>query len=230
MKNNIKEFWESRADKSNLTLSYNITNLEVDEKLQKMKIEKELDKINNIFSPNKNKILLDLGSGLGFWSFKFAPEVKKVIAVDFVEKMNLSVEREAKKLNIRNLELFTCDIVEFIPRIKVDYVFISGVLLYLSDQKASELIENIYNYTNNHSEILVRDSTGINGRYIIENKYSEALESNYSAIYRSKKEIVKLFESNGFSLKYDDDMFEPDSPLNKWDDTRLRVYLFNRRK
>ena len=227
---NIKEFWKNRADKYDITQSYNITNLEENKKLQKIKIDNELQKISNIFSPSKNKILLDLGSGLGFWSFKFAAEVKKVIAVDFVEKMNLSVKREVEKLNIYNLELVTSDVVDFIPNIKIDYVFLSGVLLYLNDQRALKLIKNIYSYTNNNSEVLVRDATGLNGRYVIKNKYSEALKSNYSAIYRSKKEIITLFETNGFVLKYNDDMFKSGSPLNKWDETRLRVYLFKRRK
>ena len=66
---NIKEFWKNRADKYDITQSYNITNLEENKKLQKIKIDNELQKISNIFSPSKNKILLDLGSGLGFWSF-----------------------------------------------------------------------------------------------------------------------------------------------------------------
>ena len=144
--------------------------------------------------------------------------------------MNLSVKREAEKLNIYNLELVTSDVVDFIPNIKIDYVFLSGVLLYLNDQRALKLIKNIYSYTNNNSEVLVRDATGLNGRYVIKNKYSEALKSNYSAIYRSKKEIITLFETNGFVLKYNDDMFKSGSPLNKWDETRLRVYLFKRRK
>ena len=168
-KNSFKEFWENRAKMCDLSKSNSITNLEEDGRFQKIKIEKEIEKIDNIFKPSKNKVLLDLGSGIGFWSLRFTMKCKKVIGVDFVDEMNQSLRIKARKLNIYNLELFTCDIIDFKPKIRIDYVFLSGVLLYLTDKRALKLVRNIYNYTKDESEILVRDATGVNGRHIINN-------------------------------------------------------------
>ena len=225
-KTNYKQFWENRAKLYDLSTSNSVTNLEENHLLQKLKVEKEIEKIEAVFKPSKNKILLDLGSGIGFWSLRFAAKCKKVIGVDFVEKMNKSLEEKAQEQNIQNLEIFTDDIVDFKPNLKIDYVFLSGVLLYLTDHRIEKLVKNIYQYTNKKAEIILRDSTGINGRYVIKNKYSKDLSTHYSAIYRSRDEFIDLFETVGFILKFDDDMFESDSPLNKWDETRLRVYRF----
>ena len=47
-------------------------------------------------------------------------------------------------------------------------------------------------------------------------------------MYRTREEYVDMFEGIGFNLLRDEDMFEEESPLNKWKETRLRVYLFTR--
>ena len=43
---------------------------------------------------------------------------------------------------------------------------------------------------------------------------------------RTKPNLVAQIVPAPFTLKFDDDMFEIGSPLNKWDETRLRVYIF----
>lgn len=60
----------------------------------------------------------------------------------------------------------------------------------------------------------------------IVDKYSEALKTHYSALYRTRDEYIEMFKRIGYSLIRDEDMFEEGSPLNKWKETRLRVYLF----
>ena len=196
--------------------------------MQEVKTEKEREKIENLFSLTDDSILLDLGSGIGYWSLIFAPKCKQVIGVDFIEQMNQIAVTRANNQKIKNVKFYTSDIVGFTPRIKFDFVFMSGVLLYLTDNNATELIKKIHSYTHKDAKIILRDSTGIKERFVIQNKYSAELESTYNAIYRSKSEIIELFASNEFSLLHDDDMFETGSPLNKWDETLLRVYLFKR--
>ena len=67
------------------------------------------------------------------------------------------------------------------------------------------------------------------GRYEIINKYSEALKTYYSALHRSREESLDLFRDIDFEVLRDEDMFEEGSPLNKWAETRLRLYLLRHR-
>ena len=224
----VKIFWENRAKQYFKSDSFSLTNLEEDNELQKIKIKKEKEKILDVIELTKETMLLDLGSGIGYWSLLFAPRCKKVIGVDFIKKMNEMARERAKKEKITNVDFITSDIINFRTKINFDYVFLSGVLLYLVDSDASLLIKKINDYTKQNSRILVRDSTGINGRFEIKDRYSEDLQANYNAVYRSRSELINLFSIHGFNLVYDDDMFDDDSPLNKWDETRLRFYVFQK--
>ena len=69
----------------------------------------------------------------------------------------------------------------------------------------------------------------MSGDYSIDGKFSEALQQNYYAFYRSREHYIEIFKANGFDLITDQDMFDEDSELNKWQETRLRVYKFSAR-
>ena len=76
--------------------------------------------------------------------------------------------------------------------------------------------------------ILLRDGTGLEKRHQIKNQFSESLQLEYSATYRTNDEYEDLFSKHGFELVSSDDMFKADSPLNKWKETRLRLYEFKK--
>jgi len=70
--------------------------------------------------------------------------------------------------------------------------------------------------------------TGIESRHEIDNQFSDHLKSNYSATYRTREQYKELFENAGFVLSKDENMFPEGHPLNKYEETRLRLFLFRR--
>jgi hypothetical protein len=74
--------------------------------------------------------------------------------------------------------------------------------------------------------VLLRDGTGVAGRHEINSRMSEHLQSLYSAVYRTREEYLELFAGKGFSLLRDENMFDEGCPLNKYPETRLRLYRF----
>ena len=92
------------------------------------------------------------------------------------------------------------------------------------------MLERVARYTTDNAQLLLREPASVFERYSIENRWSDALQTYYSALYRTRGELIRIVEGFGFELEVDDDMFEDGSPLNKWDETRLRVYLFRKRK
>lgn len=226
VKESIKHFWDNRAEKYEKDKSLSATNLEEDQDLQNLKIKLEQEKITSLIKLGGNDLCLDLGCGLGAWSTIISRNVKRVIGVDYSQKMIDIAINNAKDLSIENIEYICNDASEFDYDEKFDVVFVSGLLLYLSEEQLNVLVDRLEKYSKPGTKLVLREPTGIKGRYSIIDRYSEALDAKYSALYRTKEELVSKFEKIGFKLKLDEDMFPEGSPLNKWEETRLRVYYF----
>ena len=227
MKNkNIKFFWSNQAQKYAYNKNLGSLNLEMDSDLQLQKKQIELKKINAFLPSETKKNVLDLGCGVGYWSFILANKFDKVLGVDFEEKMiDLANERLINS-SVKNLSFKCSEASSFKSSDEFDLVFISGLLIYLDDDSIKQLLTNIDSYTNGKSVLLLRDGTGIKSTHVLDNVYSEALKSKYSAIYRTSEQYKSLFSSIGFEIISETDMFDEGSPLNKWKETRLRLYLF----
>ncbi len=224
----FKAFWARRALRKEP--SKNVGNLEGNDRLYQIKIAHEVQQVDKLFAmaPKQDK-LLDLGSGEGFWSAHFAGRCKEVTAVDFSEDM-LSIARDNNRtLNSdNNIRYLASAAEEFSSDDNFDVVFISGLIIYLEDQNLEQLIRNIDNYTTPGSTVLLRDGTAVNERYEVRDQYSEALQDNYSAIYRNKAEYIAAFKKAGFTLKKEQQMFPEGHELNKFPETRLWLYLFHK--
>jgi ubiquinone/menaquinone biosynthesis C-methylase UbiE len=221
----IKDFWDRRAKKHEKNPG--LTNLEEDEKLLKKKVELENKKVLNFVDLKKDTEIIDLGGGNGYWAFKFAKNARNVVVVDYCQELIKQGIEKAKKEKIKNISFWKNSIQDFEQNHEYDTIFMSGVLIYLTDEDLEKLINNIKSYSKKGTKLILRDSTGIKERYCI-NKYSEELKANYCAIYRTREEYIRSFKKAGFKLIKDEDMFSEGSTLNKHKETRLRIYEFKR--
>lgn len=224
----IKNFWNTRAEKYNVTKSFNVTNLEENDELQQLKVKCEEEKIGDFISSIKFDTVLDLGSGLGYWSNYFARLCKIVVAVEYSKKMTEIAKIIAEQNSVNNVVFITDNILDYTTDDSFDLIFISGVMIYIADDEVARLQNNINKYSKEGTYLLIRDGTGFPKRYQIIDKYSETLRAEYNALYRTSSEYKKIFEEIGFSLLRDENMFDEDSPLNKWKETVLRLYLFKK--
>ncbi len=222
----VKEFWDSRGKQLNKVPFDSITNLEENPELMKLKIKLEQEKVLGLIPFNKKMKLLDLGAGIGNWSMFFANKVDYVYAVEYSEELIKLGKERIEKLGINNIKFVHAPAQEFLNNTKFDVIFISGLFVYMNDDECKELLMNIPSYSKEKTFIILRDGTGINGRYEINNKYSDNLKTYYSAIYRTRETYIKYFEDIGSKLLKDENMFSGDSILNKYPETRLRIYLF----
>jgi uncharacterized protein len=222
----IKNFWDKRAEKYLMDNSLSATNLEENQTLQKIKLDIEREKILKLITFNKNDLCLDLGCGIGVWAELMSSHVNEVIGVDYSKKMiDIAVEKAYEK-NISNIKYYCKDAAEFKSKKTFNIIFISGLLLYFSDNKLTSLLSELDKYSETDTRLILREPTGIYKQHLLLDKYSESLKVNYSAVYRTRNELVTCFENIGFKLLNDEDMFPPGNPLNKWKETKLRIYSF----
>ena len=226
-KDKVKSFWDSRANTYQNLAFESIANLEQDPENLKLKIQLETEKVADYLGSVAGKTILDLGAGVGQWSFRFAEAgAASVTAVEYSVPLVEIGRAEAARRGITNLFFEVSAAEQFHDGKTYDIVFISGLYVYMNDEQAALLVSSLSEFCHPGTIVLLRDGTGIAGRHEINNRMSEHLQSLYSAVYRTRDEYLDLFAGKGFSLLRDEDMFDEGCPLNKYPETRLRIYLF----
>lgn len=226
----IKSFWDSRADTYKDLAFESIANLEQDPENLKLKIELETEKVTDYLGPVEGKSILDLGAGVGQWAFRFVDAgARQVLAVEYSAPLAEIGTAEAAKRGIDNLEFVVSGAEEFRHEGTFDIVFISGLFVYMNDEQAETLATNLATFCHDDTIVLLRDGTALEARYEINNRMSDHLNTLYSAVYRTRQEYIELFDRHGFSLLRDENMFYDGCPLNKYPETRLRIYRFTRK-
>lgn len=224
----VKNFWDSRAGTFGKVAFESIANLEEDESLLSLKVKRETKIVSELYPEIQGKSILDLGAGVGQWALRFAESgAAAVTAVEYSRELVRIGESAAKKQGLSDrLEFRTIRAQDFESKNRFDLVFISGLFVYLNDLDAELLCSKLIRFCKANSRVIVRDGTGLRSRHEINNQYSELLGANYSATYRTRREYISLFEENNFQLLTDLDMFPDGHELNKYNETRLRIYSF----
>lgn len=85
------------------------------------------------------------------------------------------------------------------------------------------------NYSLKQGGILIhRDAYSLNTRLII-NKFSDELNANYFATYRTLKEYNNLIvDKHNFKILYSEDMYKFYEKLNKRKETKLRLNIYKK--
>lgn len=229
-KKSVKDFWDSRAKTYGKLPFESIANLEQDPQFLELKMRLESEKVFGWMGDLTGLKVLDLGAGVGQWTFRFQERrARSVTAVEYSKPLADIGREKVSKDKIDNIEFVVSPAEEFRTQSTFDVIFISGLFVYLNDDQASLLVDNLPAACGPDTVIFLRDGTGRSERYLIDNKPSEHLGTNYSAIYRTKEEYQALFDRMGFDLIKDENMFDEGVPLNKYPETRLRLYQFVRK-
>lgn len=225
----VRAFWTSQVRKYGRVPPESVTNLEEDPAVLALKVRLEKEKVFQYVTLDDETTVLDLGAGSGTWALRFAEIASRVVGVDYIEEFLECAEREARSRGLENVQFICSPAQEYSTDEVFDLVFISGLFVYLNDADCRQMLNQISRYTGNGSRVVVRDGVGIQGRYELYDTYSSNLKANYSAIYRTRDTYIRMFKARGFEVVKDEDMFPSGCALNKYPETRLRIFLFERK-
>ena len=225
----VRSFWDARAASYKTLPFESVANLEQDAGNLELKIRLETEKIFDWLGDLEGLNVLDLGAGVGQWTFRFSERgAAAVTAVEYSKPLVEIGRREAFQRGAQGVKFVASPAEKYVPRRKFDIVFISGLFVYLTDEQAAELMTHLPEACRPETRVLVRDGTGISKRHEIDDQHSKHLQTLYSATYRTRDEYRRLFAEAGFRLPRDENMFPEGNPLNKYPETRLRVYEFRK--
>jgi 2-polyprenyl-3-methyl-5-hydroxy-6-metoxy-1,4-benzoquinol methylase len=222
----VKRFWEQRAGKDEHATNLGLNAL--DEEKQQLKKAIEEQKVLVYLRVAPHHVVLDLGCGNGKWALALSPSVRDVYAVDYCQEMLDAAAARSRELGCQNVHFIHCAVQSFVEAMRFDRVLLSGVCLHLNDHDFARTVTNLRQMTEPGALVVIRDTTGIAGRHELNGKYSAALGTHYSAIYRSRSEYIETLGAGGFVLQQDEDMFADHTGLNLYPETKLRIYRFIR--
>ena len=79
-----------------------------------------------------------------------------------------------------------------VKRNKFDAVIIAGVSMYINDQVLAQCYGELSTILNKGAIVYIEESIGVEKRLTLNNIWSENLNSDYHAIYRTREEYKKI--------------------------------------
>ena len=143
---------------------------------------------------NRNKVVLDLGCGMGRLADAVSDKVKEYYGVDFSSEM-IAVAKQNVRNN--NCHFYTMSIVDALsdPKItarKYDLVLMVGVSMYINEEELIKCYHGLKRLAKRDTLFYFEESVGKKERLTLNHIWSEDLKDYYAAIYRTREEYKSL--------------------------------------
>ena len=230
----VKEFYEHRAESYNGQNRKNITMLQdKNPQLSEARNSAEVSKLLPKMKLDSDSCVLDLACGAGRWLDVMPENIAKYRGIDFSEGM-IEIARSA---NTRPYaEFFTGSVLEA-DKILADEkgsfnrVIIIGSLMYMNDSDIIAMFRKIPELMTMKALICIKASVGIGARLTLKDFYSDELQSDYNAIYRTRDEYMNIFAqtllAEGFTVIDEGFMFD-DEAMNNRKETIQYYFILER--
>ena len=230
MKEQVKNFWLDRAKNTEVPRVESLVNFENDKQIADLRVETEISLINTELQFNNDCTVVDLGAGNGRFTLFLAPNVKKVVAVEYISDFTDFIIEQAEKSRYTNIEVINMPAENYCNENYADIVFVSGLLNYLEPEQYNQTIKNISKTLKAEGTLFLRETISILDDEFIVNKYSDELEAHYCSLYRTKNQLIDDFHSQCFQPVKCFPFFSDGSVLNKRAETRLYCFIFTNSK
>lgn len=229
------QFFNKRVNMYKKENPYSVTMYQDDnpalvEKRNKAEVSKLLPFLK--ISP-KSKIL-DLACGIGRWSDAIHTNVEEYCGIDFSEEL-IKIARKRQSDRKRNFYVGAVNNLLSVlienQKGKYNTILLIGILMYINDKDFISTLNQVLEVSDDHCIICIREPVGIKERLTLKNFFSNELKDNYNAIYRTKDELMTVFEKtlliNKFQITHEGFMFS-ENTLNNRKETAQYFYIFER--
>ena len=142
----------------------------------------------------KEKVILDIGCGIGRWAEAVVGQCKEYYGVDFSSEMIAVAKENIKKENCHFYKMSLVDALSNskITARKYDIVLMTGVSMYINEDELKESYRLLRKLVNKDSSFYFEESVGKKERLTLNHIWSEDLKDYYGAIYRTREEYKSL--------------------------------------
>ena len=228
-----KGFFENRAKKYNTQNPYSVTMYQdKNAKLVEMRNRAEIEKLLPLIQFDENSRILDIACGIGRWADAIGDSMQSYVGVDFSKELI----RIARERNTNPKASFLVGSVTELNGILTseqtfNRVLMIGIMVYLNDDDISAFTSVVERHCEPGTLICMREPVGIETRLTLKDFYSDELEDNYNAIYRTREELISLISpallEKGFSIVREGYLFEK-AGLNNRAETSQYYFILKR--
>lgn len=231
----VKSLYAERADKSKTVHvdSPVVLSGDVDVRNIELWTEWELEKWFPMLRLTEDSVVFELGFGTGRMTKYILPEVRQYVGVDYVKEFVDIVQNRNDIEEKENALFLNQDFQEFLRKYDTakfpifTHFFISGgVFTYMNDETVRVCMEEMPKMMDENSIIYISEPIAIKERLTLNSFYSEQINHNYSAIYRTEEEYMQLFKplfKRGYTVKVSELFFEQD--IKKQKETRQWIFI-----
>lgn len=231
-KQSVAKFFRERAAKiSELGHVQAVIYQDKNPELAQCRDEAEKTKLLPLLKLQGSEAVLDVGCGTGRWADVVVPKCRQYVGTDFSKELiDIAVSRFASSAHVD----FRCVPAELISNEilneKFQVILSLGLFIYLNDDELAQAVKGYALLSDVSCRILIREPVGTDSKLTIKEHYSDDMDQEYNAIYRTEQELMKLFEaylfSNGFKMSGHGDVY--DNSLNNRMDTKQKWFLLER--
>ena len=216
-----KAFFKKRAEKFTIENPYSVTMYQDSNKeLVIARNAKEIEKLYPYLNIGSQSKVLDIACGIGRWADALPEDITEYCGIDFSpELIEIAIQRNTKKnfqYYVGGAEQIT-EVLSLHQKGKYNTILLIGILVYLNDEKAISSLQQIVEASDANTILCIREPIAIQDRLTLKDYYSSELNDSYNAVYRTRNELISLFEEallhRGITIKAENYLFE-ESTLN----------------
>ncbi|MFJ2536220.1 class I SAM-dependent methyltransferase [Pseudomonas sp. NPDC087614] len=233
-KTSVLEFFEKRAEKVNTlgptrAVIYQDKNADLAERRDAA--EKAL--LLPLMKVDNSSRILDAGCGTGRWAEILIPQCASYFGVDVSPGLiKVAVERFGDH---NNAQFAVCPI-DALSKDKIGadqpftHILSFGVFIYLNDDEILDALRGYADLVATGSRIMFREPIALENRLTLLEHFSDDMDQQYSAIYRTEQELLSLIKTvfgNTFAQVDANDVY-PDATLNNRTETKQKWFLWEK--
>lgn len=187
---------------------------------------------------DENSVVLEVGCGTGRITKYITNEVKAYLGIDYVQEfIDLIQSREdiQKNANTYFVHSSVQDLVDGSIHIPIQdkfnrFVISGGVFMYINDIEVENILNLLLNLLDDECIVYISEPIALEQRLTLNRFYSEDLQNEYSAIYRTEQEytfLFKVFLERSFTLDISEEFFSDDIKAQK--ETKQWMFVLRRK-
>ena len=230
-----ENFFQNRGKKYQKDNPYSVTMYQDEHpELVEERNRAEISRLMPLLEIDEHSRVLDVACGIGRWADAIDKKIDRYLGFDFSKNLiDIAIARNTQE----NYSFIVSEVTKIEKQLDLlnekdfNVVIMVGILVYLNDEDLFNVANQIERKLDRKSIICIREPIGIEHRLTLKDYYSEELEDNYNAIYRTRGELrdflSSAFMSRGFTIKKEGFLFD-DVRLNNRKETSQYYFLLKR--